>query len=280
MQCVAEAPLNMKQACAAIREAASDGAQIVTLPELFLTRYFCQTIDPAPFALAEPIPGPTTVALSALAQELGIVIVSSIFEHGADGRYFNTAAVCDADGTYLGKYRKTHIPHDLTNHYGENHYFAAGDLGYPVFNTRFGLIGVLVCWDQWFPEAARILALKGAQIIFYPTAIGYQTEGPTELNQTERDAWQTVQRGQAIANTIFVAAANRVGKEGQLDFWGSSFVSDPAGRVLATADDHSSTVVIATCDLSEIDRVRRDWPFLACRRADLFGPLVKNPNEK
>lgn len=253
---------NLEEVISSIKALAKEGVQIVCLSELFSSPYFCQTEDKRFFEWAETIPGKTTETLSQLAQKLGIVLIASLYERAGHDLY-NTALVIDADGALLGKYRKTHIPDDLKNYYGEAFYFKKGDLGYPVFKTRFGTIGVLVCWDQWFPEAARSLAKKGAEIIFYPTAIGYQVSGVSAAtNQKEREAWQTIQRSHAIANGVFVAAVNRVGREDHLNFWGSSFVAGPSGEIVAEADDHNPALLRATCDLSLIEQTRSDWPFL------------------
>ena len=266
MTCGENPEANLLKAKQRIKEAASLGAQIVCLSELFSSVYFCQTENPKYFALAEPVPGPTTQTLCELAKELKIVIIGSVYEVMQDKKYFNTAVVCDADGTFLGKYRKMHIPNDLKNHYGEAYYFAPGDLGTPVFQTRYASIGVLICWDQWYPEVARKLALDGAQIIFYPTAIGFPAADSRALGETEWEAWQTIQRSHAIANNVFVAACNRVGKENFLDFWGTSFVAGPLGQVLQKASRHKEEIVIAVCDLASIEPIRADWPFLKCRR--------------
>jgi N-carbamoylputrescine amidase len=253
----------LDKALEGIGQAARRGAQIICLQELFLSRYFCQKNDKEFFSLAHPIPDESGEALAASAKAHGVVVIGSFFEREGD-RYYNTAAVWDADGSLLGKYRKVHIPDDLPNYYSEKFYFASGDLGYPVFTTRFGKIGVQVCWDQWFPEGARSLALQGAQLIFYPTAIGWPVQGSGEMGRVEHEAWLTVQRGHAIANTVFVAAANRTCIEGQLNFWGSSFVADPFGVVLSQASIDQEETLVVSCDLGRIEQVRRDWPFLSC----------------
>lgn len=260
---------NLGKALEGIHEAAGRGAQIVCLQELFLSPYFCQKNDKELFSLAHPVPDKSGEALGRAAREHKVVVIGSFFEKDGD-RYYNTAAVWDADGSFLGKYRKVHIPDDLPNYYSEKFYFASGDLGYPVFNTRFGKIGVQVCWDQWFPEGARSLALQGAQMVFYPTAIGWPAQGITEQGKVEHEAWLTVQRGHAIANTVFVAAANRTGVEDHLNFWGSSFVADPFGKVLAQAATDKEETLVVACDLGSIEAVRRDWPFLTCRRRESY----------
>ncbi len=261
---------NLEQAKQEIVAASGRGAQIIVLPELFLDRYFCQSEDKGFFGLAESIPGPTVEALAPLAQKQGVVLIVPLFEQ-ADDSYYNAVAVIDADGKYLGKYRKLHIPDDLKNYYGESFYFSPGDLGCPVFETLFGKIGVLICWDQWFPESARQIALAGAEILIYPTAIGRQVNrDQQELNKTEWEAWQTTQRAHAISNGIFVAAVNRVGREDHLDFWGSSFVSDPLGRIVAQASDQKEETLVVSCDLGQIEAVRTDWPFHRSLRKDVY----------
>ena len=276
MRCTSDTDVNMRKALGRIGEAASRGAQIVCLQELFLSQYFCQTEDHECFALAEPVPGPTTERLGALAAELGIVIVASLFEKRAEGLYHNTAAVIDADGRYLGKYRKMHIPDDPQ--YYEKFYFTPGDLGFRSWETRFGKIGVLVCWDQWYPEAARLTAMSGAQILFYPTAIGWLPAEKKEHGAQQQSAWETIQRSHAIANGVYVCAVNRVGHEGDpeggIEFWGGSFVADPGGR-LAVKAGTGEEVLIADCDLGKVDRSRTHWPFLRDRRIDAYSDLTK-----
>jgi N-carbamoylputrescine amidase len=265
---------NLVEACLRIREAAASGAQIVCLQELFMTPYFCQTEDYSPFGYAEEVPGPATGELQALAEELRVVVVASLFEARARGLYHNTAAVIDADGSYLGKYRKMHIPDDPG--FYEKFYFTPGDLGYKVFKTRYATIGVLICWDQWYPEAARLTALKGAEILFYPTAIGWAaSEHSDEVRNSQRAAWKTMQLSHAIANGVFVAAANRAGSEGELEFWGNSFVSDPFGQVIAEAAHEKEAVLLAACDRSRIGFYRSHWPFLRDRRIETYGELQK-----
>ncbi len=265
---------NLAKACEKIREAAAQGAQIICLQELFKTRYFCQTEAYEAFDYAEAVPGPSTSVLQALARELDVVIVASLFEIRARGLYHNTAAVIDADGSYLGKYRKMHIPDDPG--FYEKFYFTPGDLGYKVFKTRYATLGVLICWDQWYPEAARLTALKGAEILFYPTAIGWAAdERSLEVRRAQRDAWITIQRSHAIANGVFVAAANRVGTEDKLEFWGNSFVCDPYGQILQKAAHQNEAIILAECDLSRIGFYRSHWPFLRDRRIETYGDVQK-----
>lgn len=258
---------------ARIREAATSGAQIVCTQELFNTSYFCRTQDTALFDLAEPIPGATTEVLEALAAELGIVIVAALFERRASAVYHNTAAVIDADGRYLGKYRKMHIPQDPG--FEEKFYFTPGDLGYKVWDTKFGKISVLICWDQWYPEAARLAALAGAEIIFYPTAIGWLPEEKAELGAAQHTAWETVQRGHAVANGCYVAAVNRIGTEGDTEFWGQSFVSDFYGQIVGRAPVADEHILLADCDLKALEDMRRIWPFFRDRRIDSYGEIIK-----
>jgi N-carbamoylputrescine amidase len=256
-----------------IRAAAAGGAQIICTQELFTTSYFCRTQDPALFDLAEPVPGPTSDALAAVASELGVVIIGSLFERRSSGVYHNTAAVIDADGCYLGKYRKMHIPQDPG--FEEKFYFTPGDLGYKVWDTRFGKISVLICWDQWYPEAARLAALAGAEILFYPTAIGWLPEEKAELGAAQHTAWETVQRGHAVANGCYVAAVNRVGTEGETEFWGQSFVSDFYGQVMERAPADAEAIILADCDLKALEDMRRIWPFFRDRRIDTFAGLTR-----
>jgi len=273
MRCGEKPAENLECAVERIRRAARDGAQVVCLQELFRSRYFCQEENAALFRLAEPIPGPTTTTLARVAREANIAIVGSMFEKRADGVYHNTAVVFDESGRIVGKYRKMHIPDDPL--YYEKFYFTPGDLGFPAFATRRARIGTLVCWDQWFPEGARLAALAGAEILFYPTAIGWLDGETPEVNETQRDAWETAQRGHAIANGVFVAAVNRVGREGGLRFWGNSFVADPFGRVLARAATDREETLIVPCDLRRIDEVRIHWPFLRDRRIDAYGAITR-----
>lgn len=278
MRCTNDPAENLRNAMQGIRDAAGRGAQIVCLQELFRSEYFCQTEDHRWFELAEPIPGPSTEALGALAAELGVVVIASLFEKRAEGLYHNTAAVIDADGRYLGKYRKMHIPDDPQ--YYEKFYFTPGDLGFRAWDTRFGRIGVLVCWDQWYPEAARLTAMSGAQILFYPTAIGWIPPEKAEHGAQQQMAWETIQRSHGIANGVYVCAVNRVGFEGPntggagLEFWGGSFVSDPGGRILAKAGT-GEEILTVTCDLAKVDVSRTHWPFLRDRRIDAYGELTR-----
>lgn len=276
MSCSPDPPENLARAVERIGEAARNGAQVICLQELFRSPYFCQREDPVQFDLAEPIPGPTTHILSESARGQGVVIIASIFERRAPGVFHNTAAVIDADGRLAGIYRKTHIPDDPL--YYEKYYFTPGDLGYPAFDTRFGRISALVCWDQWYPEAARLCALAGAQVLFYPTAIGWhpaerEREGPTQF-----EAWKTIQRSHAIANGVYVAAVNRVGHEGPadggLEFFGGSFICDPFGVMLAQASHDRDEILYAECDPARLEEVRRNWPFLRDRRIDIYGGIL------
>jgi N-carbamoylputrescine amidase len=276
MRCTPEPSENMRKAIEGVRAAAKRGAQIICLQELFRSQYFCQTEDHRCFELAEPVPGPSTEELSRLAGELGVVIIASLFERRAQGLYHNTAAIIDADGRYLGKYRKMHIPDDPQ--YYEKFYFTPGDLGFRSWDTQFARIGVLVCWDQWYPEAARLTAMSGAQILFYPTAIGWLPGEKAEHGAQQQGAWETIQRSHAIANGVYVCSVNRVGYEGQgesgLEFWGGSFVSDPGGRLVVKAGTEEE-ILIAQCDLSKVDASRTHWPFLRDRRIDAYGDLTK-----
>jgi N-carbamoylputrescine amidase len=256
-----------------VREAAEGGAQVIMLPELFRWPYFCQAMTPDHFAYAEPLDGPSVSSLRPVARELGVVIVSSFFEERAPGLYHNTAAVIDADGEVLGYYRKSHIPDDPL--YFEKFYFAPGDTGFKVFSTRYARVGVLVCWDQWYPEAARLTAMAGAELLVYPTAIGaIDAEGP-EQHRLQREAWQTAQRAHAISNGLYVAAANRAGREQELGFWGHSFVAGPQGELLAEAGDAGRQILRASCSRSRLRDVRQWWPFFRDRRIDLYDGLVR-----
>ncbi|MFI5316061.1 MAG: carbon-nitrogen hydrolase [Myxococcota bacterium] len=264
---------NLARAESAVREAAARGAQLVCLQELFRTRYFPQREDAALFELAETIPGPTTERMSKLAADAGVVLVVPLFEKRAPGLYHNSAVVLERDGSQLAHYRKMHVPDDPL--FYEKFYFAPGDLGFHCVDTSAGRVGVLICWDQWFPEAARLLALDGAEFLFYPTAIGYLEGESDSENAAMRDSWLTVQRGHAIANGVFVCAANRVGDEGAgVRFWGSSFAADPQGRMLAQASDSREEVLVVECDLGRIETQRRGWPFLRDRRIDAYGDLL------
>jgi N-carbamoylputrescine amidase len=269
---------NLAHAIERIREAAARGAQIVCTPELFLGPYFCQSEDHAFFRLAEPVPGPTTERLGTLARELGVVIVASVFEKRAEGLYHNTAAILDADGRYLGKYRKMHIPDDPQYH--EKFYFTPGDTGFRSWPTRYARLGVLVCWDQWYPEAARLTALAGADILLYPTAIGWLPSEKAVYGERQQAAWETVQRGHAIANGCYVAAVNRVGVEpgpdggAGLEFWGGSFVADPNGQLIAKAGQQEELLIVP-CDLTAMDTARTHWPFLRDRRIDAYAGITE-----
>ncbi len=275
MTCSADPEENLQKAIAGIREAAEKGAQIICLQELFRSLYFCDVENYDNFKLAEPIPGPSTDVMSQLAKELGVVIIASLFEKRTEGLYHNTTAVLDADGTYLGKYRKMHIPDDPA--YYEKFYFTPGDLGYKAFKTRFATIGVLICWDQWYPEGARITALMGAEILFYPTAIGWATSQDEETNSEQFNAWQTIQRSHAVANGIHVVSVNRLGFEqnGAMKFWGGSFIANPFGRVLYQGSHDNEEVHVETIDLKKTDRYRTHWPFLRDRRIDSYQPITK-----
>lgn len=272
MSCEADSRKNMKKAEDRIKEAASRGSRIILLQELFTTLYFCQSEQDQYFDLAEQIPGPVTDRMSGVAAENNVVLVLPYFEKRAPGIYYNSAVVIDADGSYLGKYRKMHIPDDPG--FYEKYYFTPGDLGYQVFKTRYGKIGVLICWDQWYPEAARLTALKGADIIVYPTAIGtLETESEDEKNRF-RDAWTTIQRSHAVANGCYVASINRVGTEQALTFWGGSFIAGPFGEMLIQGDEEER-ILMAECDFESIDQQRRIWPFFRDRRIDSYGEITK-----
>ncbi len=277
MQCSTDPDDNLARAGDLLRQAADGGTQIACLPELFRTQYFCQVEEASRFDLAEPIPGPTTSALCTLARDTRMAVVGSIFERRAPGLYHNTAVVIDSDGTLRGRYRKMHIPDDPL--YFEKYYFTPGDLGFQAFDTLYARVGTLVCWDQWYPEAARLTALKGASILFYPTAIGWHPAEKTEFGPAQASAWETMQRAHAIANGVYVAAVNRVGHEGPstggLEFWGRSFVSDPFGRIIAQAGDQSDEVVIVNCDPRLQEETRRNWPFLRDRRIDAYGAITE-----
>ncbi len=276
MACSEDPAENLEKAIWRIREAAARGAQVICLQELFRSQYFCRQEDAALFALAEPAPGPTTDALSALAAELNAAIVAPVFEKRAAGVYHNTAAVIDAGGALLGLYRKMHIPDDPL--YFEKFYFTPGDTGFRCFNTRFGRIGVLICWDQWYPEAARLTAMQGASVLFYPTAIGWHPSEKAQVGAAQLDAWRTIQRAHAIANGVYVAAANRTGFEGTancgLEFWGSSFIAGPFGQMLAEAPQEGEAILVAEVDPRQIDEVRRHWPFFRDRRIDAYAPIT------
>lgn len=271
MTCTDQVEQNVAKALQLTREAAAKGAEIVCLQELFRSLYFCDVEAYENFGLAEAIPGPTTELFGKLAAELNVVIIASLFEKRAEGLYHNTAAVLDADGTYLGKYRKMHIPDDPG--YYEKFYFTPGDLGYKVFDTRYARIGVLVCWDQWYPEAARITSLMGAEMLFYPTAIGWAKSQDAATNEEQYGAWQTIQRSHAVANGIPVISVNRVGEEGEMRFWGGSFVANPFGRILYLASHDQEVVQVVEIDKRQTDRYRTHWPFLRDRRIDSYQPI-------
>jgi N-carbamoylputrescine amidase len=275
MSCVKDVATNIEKAKREIRNAAAKGAQIICLQELFTSLYFCDVEDYDNFQLAEAIPGPSTHIMSDLAKELGVVIIASLFEKRAEGLYHNTTAVLDADGTYLGKYRKMHIPDDPA--FYEKFYFTPGDLGYKVFQTKFAKIGVLICWDQWYPEASRITALMGAEIMFYPTAIGWATSQDEETNQDQYNAWQTIQRSHAVANGVPVVSVNRVGFEqnGEMKFWGGSFVANGQGKLLYLASHDQEETTVVEINKQESDYFRMHWPFLRDRRIDSYQPITK-----
>jgi N-carbamoylputrescine amidase len=274
MSCGPDKEQNIARYTERVRQLAADGAQIICLQELFASLYFCDVEDYHNFRYAEAIPnGPTTMHFMALAKELGVVIICSMFEKRAEGLYHNTTAVIDADGSYLGKYRKMHIPDDPG--YYEKFYFTPGDLGYKVFDTKFARIGVLSCWDQWYPEASRITALMGAEILFYPTAIGWAIDQDEATNDEQYQAWQTIQRSHAVANGVPVVSVNRTGREGDMQFWGGSFVTNAFGRVLWQARHLEECTHIEELDLNDSDRYRRHWPYLRDRRIDSYAPILK-----
>jgi N-carbamoylputrescine amidase len=275
MSCTADKDQNFSKSMLRIREAAAKGAEIICLQELFTSLYFCDVEDYNNFNLAEPVPGPSSDALGKLAAELGVVIIGSLFEKRTQGIYHNTTVVLDADGSYLGKYRKMHIPDDPA--YYEKFYFTPGDLGYKVFKTKFAAAGVLICWDQWYPEAARITSLMGAEIIFYPTAIGWATSQDKETNIEQFNAWQTIQRSHAVANGVHVVSVNRVGFEqnGTMKFWGGSFISNPFGTILYQASHENEEVIVQEIDTGKTERYRTHWPFLRDRRIDSYQPITE-----
>ena len=283
MSCGPEPDENLRKAAGMVRDAAARGAQVVCLPELFKTQYFCQREDAALFDLAEPIPGPTLNLFAEVAREKKIVIVVSLFERRAPGLYHNTAVTLDTSGAIAGIYRKMHIPDDPL--YYEKFYFTPGDLGFKAFDTEFGKLGTLVCWDQWYPEGARLTALQGASVLFYPTAIGWHPSEKAEFGTQQHDAWRTIQRAHAIANGVYVGVVNRVGFEtgnirgnqakGEgLEFWGGSFIADPFGQVVAEASHVKEEILIADVDLKRMEDVRRNWPFLRDRRIDSYMPIT------
>lgn len=277
MRMVADKATNIAHACDLLREAAARGVQVACLPELFATPYLCQSEDPTAFDLAESIPGPTTTVLAKVAQETKMVVIGSLFERRAAGVYHNTVVVIDKEGELLGIYRKMHIPDDPL--YYEKYYFTPGDLGFKVFQTAYASVGTLICWDQWFPEAARLTAMQGAQVLCYPTAIGWHPSEKAEFGDSQTDAWETIQRGHAIANGVYVGACNRVGHEGDpsggLEFWGNSFICDPFGRILAKASSNQEEIITAVCDPVHQEMTRRHWPFFRDRRIDAFQGIVE-----
>jgi len=273
MACSDNSKANLEKAVQKIRQASKAGARIICLQELFKTPYFPQTEVSRNFSLAEPVPGPGTEFFSKIARDEKVVLVTPFFEKRAQGVYHNTAAVIDADGSFLGKYRKMHIPDDPG--FYEKFYFTPGDLGFKTFQTRYARIGVLICWDQWFPEAARLAVLGGAQILFYPTAIGWNVREKSAEARAQREAWEIIQRGHAVANGVYVAAVNRVGLEKRLRFWGSSFVADPFGKVISRAGDKRDEILVTECDFSKIDETRESWPFLRDRRVDAYKALTQ-----
>jgi N-carbamoylputrescine amidase len=275
MSCVADKAANLQHAIEGIRKAHGSGAQIICLQELFTSLYFCDEENYDNFSLAESIPGPSTEVISSVAKELGVVIIASLFEKRAQGLYHNTVAVLDTDGQYLGKYRKMHIPDDPA--YYEKFYFTPGDLGYKVFKTKLATIGILICWDQWYPEAARITSLMGAEILFYPTAIGWAASQDDATNTEQYNAWQTIQRSHAVANGVHVVSVNRVGEEqgGKMKFWGGSFVSNPFGTILHQASHEKEESFVVEVDTTLTDRYRTHWPFLRDRRIDSYEPITR-----
>jgi N-carbamoylputrescine amidase len=277
MRCAAEPAANLEAAVTRVREAARQGAEIICLPELFRSPYFCQSEDHGAFDLAEPVPGPSTETLGRIAKETGTVVLAPLFERRAAGVYHNTVAVLDPDGSLRGLYRKMHIPDDPL--FYEKFYFTPGDLGFKAFETAAARIGTLVCWDQWYPEAARLTALAGAEVLFYPTAIGWHPREKAEHGEAQLAAWQTIQRSHAIANGVYVAAVNRVGHEGPanggIEFWGASFVCDPFGVVLAEASRTEEAILVVEGDRAHLEEVRRNWPFLRDRRIDAYAPITK-----
>jgi len=275
MNCTADKDQNLSKAMGKIREAAAKGAEIICLQELFTSLYFCDVEDYDNFNLAEPVPGPSSETLGKLAAELKVVIIGSLFEKRTQGIYHNTTVVLDADGSYMGKYRKMHIPDDPA--YYEKFYFTPGDLGYKVFKTKFATAGILICWDQWYPEAARITSLMGAEIIFYPTAIGWATSQDKETNIEQYNAWQTIQRSHAVANGVHVVSVNRVGFEqnGAMKFWGGSFISNPFGTIIYQASHEKEEVIVQEIDTGKTERYRTHWPFLRDRRIDSYQPITQ-----
>ena len=273
MACGSNIDANVEQACTAIKTAASDGAKLICLQELFNSLYFCQSEDHDQFKFAESLDGPTITKIRAAAKSAEVVVVAGIFERRSAGLFHNSAVVIESDGTVVGTYRKMHIPDDPF--FYEKFYFTPGDLGFQSFSTSVGKVGVCICWDQWFPEAARLTALTGADFLVFPTAIGWQAPEKAQFGQSQRNAWQTMMRSHAIANGIFVIAPNRVGIEDNIEFWGSSFVADPYGELLSVGNDSKAETVMADCDLDLIETARTHWPFLRDRRIDAYGDLTK-----
>jgi N-carbamoylputrescine amidase len=272
MSCSAVPLENLEKVKSKVEELARQGAQIICLQELFTSLYFCDEENYDNFKLAESIPGPSTDFLQRLAKQYKVVIIASLFEKRTEGLYHNTTAILDADGTYLGKYRKMHIPDDPG--YYEKFYFTPGDLGYKIFKTQYGVLGILICWDQWYPEAARITSLMGAEILFYPTAIGWATDQDAAINEEQYNAWQTIQRSHAVANGVYVVSVNRVGTEGSMKFWGGSFISNPFGKLLYQAPHDQEITHVEELDLEKSDRYRTHWPFLRDRRIDSYAPIL------
>ena len=283
MQCSKDKSVSIAKAVSMLEQAAKQGVQVACMPELFATDYFCQGLNPAAFDTAEPVDGPTTQALAAVAKKTGMVIVNSIFEKAAPGLYYNTAVVIEKDGSVAGIYRKMHIPHDPL--FEEKYYFTPGDLGYKSHDTSFGKLGTLICWDQWYPEAARLTTMKGAQVLFYPTAIGWQpadTENDVMLTESDfsaqLDAWITIQKSHAVANGVYVAAVNRIGhegaKDGGINFWGNSFIADPFGKIIAQGSADKEEIITAQVDMNLIEQKRRYWPFFRDRRVDSYSDIT------
>jgi N-carbamoylputrescine amidase len=284
MKCTTNKEENLTRATEKIREAAKRGAQVISLHELFSGEYFCRTEETQLFDLAESVPGPTTERLAKVAKESNVALVVSVFERRAAGLYYNTCAVLDADGSYVGKYRKMHIPDDPL--YYEKFYFTPGDLGFLNFDTKFARLGVQICWDQWYPEGSRLTAMKGAQVIFYPTSIGWHPHEKGEVGAAQLDSWKTIQRAHAVANGIYVAVVNRVGYEGRpergdagLEFWGNSFVADPSGQVMVEAAQDEEEILVVECDPAKSEDTRRNWPFFRDRRVDAFGGITERWSE-
>ena len=277
MSCGANPEENLEKARLGIREAADRGARVIATPELFRTKYFCVAEEHANFDLAEPIPGPTTRVLGELAKQLRVTVIASVFERRMAGVYHNTAVLIGTDGEVVGKYRKMHIPDDPL--YFEKFYFTPGDLGFRSWATAHGNVGMLVCWDQWFPEAARLTAMAGAEILFYPTAIGWHESEKKEWGESQHSAWETMQQSHAVANGTFVCAVNRVGREGTIEFYGQSFVCDPYGRVLVRGSADRDEVIVQEIDLGLVEEARRHWPFLRDRRIDAYGDLLKRAGD-